>query len=337
MRFEQAGCSKNFFLELQLSMRPFHFGININPILVCVLLTAAQFSSAQTQTADEWTSTVGNHYIVHPDQTYGFQNNMALKLDVWEPNLNEKPLPTLIYIHGGGWLFGDRTGAFPQLLPYFARGWNVINVEYRMSGQSLAPAAVGDCLCALRWVYRNAKQYHVDVDRIVVTGHSAGGHLSLMLGVFDPASGLDSGCPADAAWGDVPMKVAAVINWFGPTDVNDLLAGKNRKNYAVAWLGNQENAAAIAKKVSPLTYIRPGLPPIITVHGEFDDVVPYQHAVRLHEALTRAGVKNELVTIQGGKHGWFSDKETLDAYDKIWKFLNTNAPGLNQDVPAARK
>jgi dipeptidyl aminopeptidase/acylaminoacyl peptidase len=125
------------------------------------------------------------------------------------------------------------------------------------------------------------------------------------------------------------MKVAAVVNWFGPTDVNDLLAGKNRKNYAVAWLGDQEHAAAIAKKISPLTYVRPGLPPIITVHGEFDDVVPYQHGVRLHEALSKAGVKNELVTIQGGKHGWFTDKETLDAYHKIWKFLNANVPGLS--------
>lgn len=295
-------------------------------LLFCPLLCA----TVQAQSPLEWSELVGNHYIVYPDQQYGFQNNISLKLDFWAPKDNTKPLPTLIYIHGGGWLFGDRTGAEPQLLPYFEHGWNVANVEYRMSGQSLAPAAVEDSVCALRWIYRNAKKFHVDTDHIIVTGHSAGGHLSLMVGMFDPGSGLDNECPPDYQWGDVPMKVAAVLNWYGISDVNDLLDGKDRKNYAVAWLGSLANRQQIAKEVSPLTYVRPGLPPIITVHGDQDDVVPYSQAVRLHEALTKAGDKNELVTIHGGKHGWFSDQDTLAAYDKIWKFLGANVPGLLQ-------
>src|SRR5512133_228487 len=131
-------------------------------LLPCCLVILAQALLAQTQSALEWSELAGSHYIVHPDQQYGFQNNISLKLDFWEPKDNDKPLPTLIYIHGGGWFFGDRTGATPQLLPYFQRGWNVANVEYRMSGQSLAPAAVEDSICALRWIYRNAKQFHVD-------------------------------------------------------------------------------------------------------------------------------------------------------------------------------
>lgn len=298
-----------------------------------VLLLFSAFTAvtlqAQSQTPLEWSELVGNHYIVYPDQQYGFQNNISLKLDFWAPKDNDKPLPTVIYIHGGGWLLGDRTGAEPQLPPYFDRGWNVANVEYRMSGQSLAPAAVEDSICALRWIYRNAKQFHVDTNRIIVTGHSAGGHLSLMVGMFAPPSGLENECAPDAHFGDVPMKVAAVVNWFGISDVNDLLDGsKNRKNYAVAWLGSLSNREQIAKEVSPLTYVRPGLPPIITIHGDQDDVVPYYQAVRLHEALTKAGDKNELVTIHGGKHGWFSDQDTLAAYDKIWKFLAANVPGL---------
>ena len=300
---------------------------------ICALLFVPA-SPAQSQSSLQWSEILTNRYIVHPDQQYGFQNNVSLKLDFWEPKDNDKPLPTLIYIHGGGWLFGDRTGATPQLLPYFERGWNVANVEYRMSGQSLAPAAVEDSVCALRWIYRNAKQFHVDTNRIIVTGHSAGGHLSLMVGMFDPASGLDNECPADFAWGDVPMKVAGVVNWFGISDVNELLTGPNQKNYAVAWFGSLANREQIAKQVSPLTYVRPGLPPIITIHGDADDVVPYSQAVRLHQALTKAGDKNELVTIHGGKHGWFSDQDTVAAYDKIWKFLGENVPGL---LPASQK
>ncbi len=289
----------------------------------------------QSLSLNDWVATIGNHYTVQPDQVYGFQNNISLKLDFWQPKDNDKPIPTLIYVHGGGWLFGDRMGAMPLLFPYFALGWNIVNVEYRMSGQSLAPAAVEDSVCALRWVYRNAKQFHVDTNRIVVTGHSAGGHLALALGTFDPASGLDNNCPADPAWGDVPLKVAAVVNWYGISDVNDLLVAPNRKNYAVMWFGSLANRDEVARKVSPLTYVRPGLPPIITVHGDQDDVVPYSQAVRLHQALDKAGVKNELVTIHGGKHGWFSDRDTLAAYDKIWKFLGANVPGLN--VPVSTK
>jgi acetyl esterase/lipase len=194
---------------------------------------------------------------------------------------------------------------------------------------------VEDSVCALRWIYRHGKEFHIDVDRIIVTGHSAGGHLSLMVGLFDPSSGLDNGCPPDPVWGDVPLKVAAVVNWYGITDVNSLLAGKDRKTYAIAWLGQQENIAAVARKVSPLTYVRPGAPAIITIHGEDDDVVPYSQAARLHQALANAGVKNELVTISGGKHGFFTDKDTLAAYDKIWRFLDANVPGLNLGVTQA--
>jgi acetyl esterase/lipase len=295
-------------------------------VFLLISLTSSIFAQ-ESQSASDWAATVGNHYIVYPDQVYGLQDNVSLKLDFWELKGNDKQIPTLMYIHGGGWLFGDRTGATPQLLPYFALGWNIVNVEYRMSGQSPAPAAVEDSVCALRWLYRHATQFHVDTSRIVVTGHSAGGHLSLMVGTFDPASGLDNICPADPAWGDVPLKVAAVVNWYGISDVSDLLAGANRKTYAVAWLGNQANRDEIARKVSPLTYVRPGLPPIITIHGDQDDVVPYSQAVRLHQALDNARVKNELVTIHSGKHGFFSDRDTVAAYDRIWRFLRANVPG----------
>jgi acetyl esterase/lipase len=303
-------------------------------LLSVLFVSSATNIFAQSPSPSDWTATIGNHYIVYPDQVYGLQGNISLKLDFWEPKNNDKPIPTLMYIHGGGWLFGDRTGATPQLLPYFALGWNIVNVEYRMSGQSLAPAAVEDSVCALRWIYRNAKQFHVDTNRIVVTGHSAGGHLSLMLGMFDPASGLDNSCPADPAWGDVPLQVAAVVNWYGISDVHDLLEGSNRKTYAVSWLGNQAKRDEIAREVSPLTYVRPGLPPIITIHGDQDDVVPYSQAVRLHAALDNAGDKNELVTIHGGKHGFFTDHDTLAAYDRIWRFLRGNVPGLNVPAPA---
>ena len=286
--------------------------------LICLLLPQLFSFSLRAQQPDRnrWSEFAGNHYIVHPDVVYGVQNNYPLKLDLWRNQSAKELVPTLIYIHGGGWIFGDRTGAFPQLLPYFQRGWNVVNVEYRMAPVSLAPAAVEDCRCALKWVIRNAKQFNLDIDRIVVTGHSAGGHLSLATGMVTPDSGLDVECP-----GEEILKVAAIVNWYGISDVNDVLEGPNKKNYAEEWLGTQPNRAEIAKRTSPLTYVSKNSPPVISIHGDADDVVPYQHSVRLHKALESAGVPNELVTIKGGGHGYFSDADTLKAYDRIWEFL----------------
>jgi acetyl esterase/lipase len=262
---------------------------------------------------------MNENYLVYPDITYGTANNYALKLDFWQRKSTQGPLPTVIYIHGGGWIFGDRTGAMPMLLPYMELGWNVMNVEYRMASSSLAPAAVEDTRCALRWAIRNAKQYNVDISKIVLTGHSAGGHLSLITGMLPEGTGLDNNC-----YGDEKLKVAAIINWYGISDVNDLIAGPNFKNYAAMWMGSQTDAPAIAKRVSPLTYVRVGLPPILSVHGDQDPVVPYEHSVRLHKALTAVGVPNELVTIKGGGHGQFTEAQDEYAYEKIHAFLQAH-------------
>lgn len=304
--------------------------ITFLPLLFSIVLACAAPLHAQQTSASQWVVDVGNHYLVYPDRTYGTATGVPLLLDVWQNQDTKNPLPTVIYVHGGGWVFGDRTGATTELLPYMEKGWNVVNVEYRMASQSLAPAAVEDVRCALRWVYRNANEYHFDTDRIIVTGHSAGGHLALMMGMLTAKDGFDNNCPAEPAMGEKPLKVAAVVNWFGIADVADLLSGPDRRTYAIEWLGGQTDPVAMAKRVSPLTYVRPGLPPIITIHGDADPTVPYSNAVRLHEALDKAGDVNQLVTIHGGKHGFqaFSDADTENAYKQVFAFLYKNVPGL---------
>jgi acetyl esterase/lipase len=195
-------------------------------------------------------------------------------------------------------------------------GWTVVNVEYRLAKVSLAPAAVEDSRCALRWVYRNAKQYNFDLNKLVVTGQSAGGHLALTTGMLPASAGLDLECP-----GTEDLKVAAIVDWYGITDVNELLDGPNMRTYAVAWLGSMPNRAEVAKRVSPLTYVRPGLPPILMIQGDADPTVPYTQSLRLREALDKAGVPNELVTVPGGKHGNFTVDENLKNYAAIRNFL----------------
>lgn len=277
--------------------------------------------AAKAQASNENLLRIADRYWMQPDVVYGGANNTALKLDVWYPRDNPNPTPTLVYIHGGGWIFGSKEGSVYQFLPYLEKGWRVVNVEYRMAGNSLAPGAVEDTRCALRWIYRNAKQFNFDTTKIVLTGHSAGGHLSLITGMLPDKTPLDNRCYADEKYGDVKMKVAAIINWYGITDVNDLIQGVNLKNYAVMWMGSMANASETAKTVSPLTYVREGLPPILTIHGDKDDVVPYTHATRLKDALDKAKVPNKLHTVKNGGHGMFELKEYVSANEEIWKFL----------------
>jgi len=287
-------------------------------VWVITLLTLSAFSQQATSPV---LLQIGDRYWMQPDVAYGSANNTPLKLDIWYPRDNANPTPTLVYIHGGGWIFGSKEGAVYQLLPYLERGWRVVNVEYRMAGNSLAPGSVEDTRCALRWIYRNAAQYKFDTSKIVLTGHSAGGHLSLITGMLADGGPLDNRCYAEAKYGDVPMKVAAIVNWYGISDVNDLIQGPNLKNYAAMWMGSMPNAAEVAKSVSPLTYVRSGLPPVITIHGDKDDVVPYTHATRLHDALNKTGNVNKLVTVKGGGHGMFAQADYVTAFDEIWKFL----------------
>jgi acetyl esterase/lipase len=281
-------------------------------------------ASAVAQSADALAAAISfqTDYQITPNITYLTANNFEAKLDVYRRRNVSQPQPTLIYIHGGGWTGGTKEQSSLAFLPFLQLGWNVVNVEYRLARVSLAPAAVEDCLCALRWVYRNAKQYDFDTSRLVVTGDSAGAHLALTTGMLPESAGMDRQCPGTEA-----LKVAAIVNWYGIVDVVDLLDGPNMKTYAVTWLAAMPNREDVAKRVSPLTYVRPGLPPVMTIHGDADPTVPYTHALRLRDALEKAHVPNRLVTVPGGKHGGFSQAERITIYAAIREFLAQYVPG----------
>ncbi len=274
---------------------------------------------------------VADSYQLFPNIAYRTASNWEAKLDVYQPRGVKAPNPTILFFHGGGWTNGTKEASALSLLPYLQMGWTVVNVEYRMTNVALAPAAVEDARCALRWIYRNAAQYNFDTSRIITSGQSAGGHLALITGMLPSSAGFDSTCPGDRSGGASTagptntdeLKVAAIVDWYGIADVNELLSGANQRSWAVAWLGGlRPNREELAKQVSPLTYVRAGIPPIISVHGDADPVVPYTQKQRLHQALAKAGASHELVTIPNGKHGGFTDEENLKAYAAIRTFLS---------------
>jgi acetyl esterase/lipase len=297
------------------------------PAIVAVSLSAAPVAAQSARSAASWTATVQNEVRVVPNITYLTANNWDAKLDVYTPAA-PGPHPTILHIHGGGWTGGTKEANVLRLMPYLEMGFAVVNVTYRLARVSEAPAAVEDCRCALRWVMEHAKDYNFDSAKIVTMGYSAGGHLALTTGMLSASAGLDRECPGP----ELP-RVAAIVNWFGITDVADLLDGANTRAYAVQWLGSRPDRNDVAKRLSPMTYVRKDLPPILTIHGDADPTVPYQHATKLHAALQQAGATSELLTIPGGKHGGFPHDQQLRAIDAVRAFLTKH--GLMPKAPAA--
>ncbi|MCB1022544.1 MAG: alpha/beta hydrolase, partial [Acidobacteria bacterium] len=158
----------------------------IRTALIFALLAAPAMYAAD---AADFASTVAGSYRVLPNIVYETANGYENRLDLYLPRDHEGPFPTLVYTHGGGWVGGTKESTVLQLVPYLERGFAVVNVEYRLARESLAPAAVADCRCALRWVHAHAKEYGFDTKKIVTTGGSAGGHLSLTTGTMPKSAG----------------------------------------------------------------------------------------------------------------------------------------------------
>jgi acetyl esterase/lipase len=302
-------------------------------IIYLVFLNFALVTGALAQSrapgAENWADWAFADYDITPNITYSIANRTELKLDLYLPKKRETPVPVLMLFHGGGWVGGEKERNVFQLLPYLSMGWAVLNVEYRLAGNSPAPAAVEDCRCALRWVFYQAKQYNFDASKIVATGGSAGGHLALMTGMLPANSEFDRQCPTDnaARWNQAAepsVKIAAIVNFYGITDVADLLEGANAKHYAIEWFGSAKNRIELAKAVSPINYVGAGVPPIITFHGDRDDIAPYSQAVRFHAALDKAGTINRLVTLKGAGHGGFDRQQLVDSFAAIREFLRKN-------------
>jgi len=237
----------------------------------------------------------------------------ATVLDVFSPRDATGAMPGVVVFHGGGWIHSGKETAYNSLcLPYLERGFVVANVEYRVASQATAPAAVTDALDATHWFFKHARHYRVDPRRIVVTGGSAGGHLALMVGMTSKSAHLGPVSP-----------VAAVVDGYGITDALDLLSGPHRQSWAGDWIPSGPARVELARRVSPLSYVRRDLPPIFLAQGADDHTVPVEQSIRLHEALDLDGVPNQLVIVPNAKHG-FDREQWITVDEKIFAFLKNH-------------
>jgi acetyl esterase/lipase len=272
------------------------------------------------------------------DVIYGRKFGTALTMDVFTPKKANGA--AVLRVVSGGW-FSSHDGVSPQFArPFLDRGYTVFQVVHGSQPKFTIPEAIGDLKRAVRFIRANAERFHIDPDCIGVTGGSAGGHLSCVLGTAADKGNSDARDPVDRQ----PCRVAAVACFFPPTDfLNYGAEGKRFLEWkAVASLQapldfhefdpktrrferitDEAKVRTILRAISPVYHVSKDSAPTLIFHGDDDKLVPLQQAQVLIARLKKAGVPAELVVKKGAGHGWRDmDKDfpaILDWFDKHLK------------------
>jgi acetyl esterase/lipase len=258
----------------------------------------------------------------------------AQKLDIYIPEIGDGPFPVILSIHGGAFKAGDKAdGQITPMVEGLKRGYAVISINYRLSGEAIFPAQIFDVKAAVRWIRANAKQYHLNPEKIAAWGGSAGGTLSALLGTSGNVKELEDlsmGNPTQSS------RVLAVVDWFGPTDFlkmdEQLKASgvKNPQTHSIPdspesqLIGkNLADAPELVRKVNPETYITPDDPPFFIQHGRIDHLVPYQQSENLAAKLTSVIGKDKVTfeLLENNDHGGpgFTTDQNIN---KVFTFLD---------------
>ena len=262
--------------------------------------------------------------------SYAGTNNPRQTLDLFFPKIrnNDRMLPIIVYIHGGGWKSGSKETAIGKLAPYLKTGsFAAASINYRLSGEAIWPSQIHDCKAAIRWLKGNSKKYGIDANRLAVWGNSAGGHLVAIMGVSGGVESLEGKLGKHF---DQNSRVNCVVDFCGPSHL--LSMGKfpsridhdspNSPESQLIGGAIQENKKS-ANNASPITYVTMDDAPILIVHGTDDALVPFNQAEIFHSALLKAGVKSEFLGMEGMGHGIGG----AEVDNRVRKFLESHLLG----------
>lgn len=231
------------------------------------------------------------------DLTYTRTAAGRLLLNLHMPPSADGPVPVVLYIHGGDWMFGNRKHAAGAFLTQY--GIAVASIDYRLAPRSRFPAQAKDCRDALLFLYKNAKRYKLDPERIGVMGESAGGHLAALL-----ATALDEPQFIGAYRENPAPRIKAMCSISGPMDIAYLgamgdfaedLIGRHPIQQLLG--GRVKDKLQLANLASPIRHVSADDPPALLIYGEKDFVVPPILAKDMHTALMKAGVESSLYMV----------------------------------------
>ena len=254
------------------------------------------------------------------DVAFGTTGSRPLLLNIARPNKQSlEAMPAIIFIHGGGWYRGDHNG--PQNYPFAAAGYFTVNIEYRLSGEAIFPAQIHDCKAAIRWLRANAKEYHIDPHRIGVWGLSAGGHLTSLLGTSGDVPYLEGNGGSKG----FSSRVQAIVDWYGPSDLSKMGGTHDEPDSPECRVvgGLLSERKEIVQMVNPITYVTSDDPPFLIIHGEKDQIVPFNQSELLHHALKETGVDVTLIKVTNGDHNFLPNPSTATITPSLQEIMKT--------------
>ena len=279
---------------------------------IFIFLISLLIVSCQKETGNNTPGNLQEQYLT--DVTYGADAKQ--KLDVYLPSgRNTTATKSIIMIHGGAWSSGDKSEMTPFIdtLKNRLPGYAVFNLNYRLVTGTLNtfPTQENDIKMAMEYIWSKKSEYNIS-DKFVLLGVSAGGHLALLQGYKY----------------DSPIKVKAIVDFFGPTDMTDLYNNPASIFIPSATIESVVGATPSSNPVlyqqsSPVTFVNSQCPPTIMLHGGLDPLVSPNQSIALRDLLINTGVVNQYVFYPTELHGW-TGANLKDSFDKIAAFLMTN-------------
>ncbi|MCB1066288.1 MAG: alpha/beta hydrolase [Verrucomicrobiae bacterium] len=253
------------------------------------------------------------------DIEYAVHDGVSLKLDLYLPEERNasKPLPVVIWVHGGGWLNGSKNNCPATWLA--PEGFAVASIDYRLTDVAQWPGQIDDCYAAVRWLRKNAPEYALDPDHIGAWGSSAGGHLVALMGTRD--------YPEKEA---ISSRVQAICDWFGPSELLTMPPNVVSEKRSLEQVAKSNGAKLLgatvrdvpekAKDASALDQVSKDDAPFLIMHGDADPGVPLEQSAKLHEKLTTAGVPSQFHIVKGAGHGG-KEFQTDEVRGKVLAFF----------------
>ena len=231
----------------------------------------------------------------------------AQKMDIYFPD-SGGPWRTLVYIHGGSWMHGDKSEANMFARMMTSLDYLVVSINYRLYPPATWPSMVEDVKCAVRSLRAHAAEYNLDPNRIGAIGPSAGGHLVSLLGTTDQTAGFDVG-----EYLDQSSRVQAVISMAGVMDLT-----RNFPNADIELMKQIGFGEHNIIEASPINYVTPEDPPFLLIHGDRDELVPYEQSQLMYDRLVQANVPAQLVIVKNAGHSFLDlNGETTPSFMEL--------------------
>jgi len=253
-----------------------------------------------------------NKPVIRSEKNLVFQeiDGQRVKADLYRPD-SQEVLPTIIMIHGGAWISGDKWNVIDHAIQMAEAGFVVMAINYRLAPAYPWPAQLVDCHAALAWIAQHQHEWHADVDRLGVWGYSAGGQLALMIALEDKT--------------DLPRVQACVAG--GPPCDMDFVPLKSRMLSSFLG-GSREELTERYREASPIHLLTADDPPLFIFHGEDDFIVPIENSKKMHAKVVALGIANEYREVPKLGHllTFVDRKSRIDAIEFLKKHLAQSSP-----------